>query len=63
MPIIAVRNSNIDLNNLGLVEKDLPAIQNWNRNQTMESILVGVKNSMSLSQNRKLAQPPEGTTF
>lgn len=47
----------------GLVERELPAIAGWNRNQTIESILVGLKNSMTNPQNRKLPQPPEGTSF
>ena len=47
----------------GLVGKDLPALTNWTRHQTIESILVGLKNSMTAPQNRKLSQPPEGSTF
>eukprot|EP01038_Epipyxis_sp_PR26KG_P013146 gene13146-17614_t len=47
----------------GNVESDLPALQVWNRNCTIESILVGLKNSMSAQQNRRLPQPPEGSSF
>lgn len=47
----------------GLVGKDLPALANWNRNMTIESVLVGIKNSMILPQNRKLPQFPEGSTY
>eukprot|EP01039_Chlorochromonas_danica_P013155 gene13155-15182_t len=47
----------------GLVEPSLPALINWNRNCTIESVLVGLKNMMTTPQNRRLPQPEEGTTF
>lgn len=47
----------------GVVEKELPAFQQWNRNSTIESVLVGIKNSMLSPQNRRLPQPPEGSMF
>jgi ubiquitin-protein ligase len=47
----------------GEVEPSLPALSNWNRNCTIESVLVGIKNMMAAPQNRRLPQPAEGTTF
>ena len=47
----------------GVVESSLPALANWNRNGTIESVLVGMKNAMASQQNRRLNQPPEGTNF
>ena len=47
----------------GNIERDLPAIASWNRNMTIESVLVNIKNSMTQPQNRKLSQPPEGSKF
>ena len=47
----------------GLVLSDLPALANWNRNGTIESILVSLKQLMTAPNNRRLAQPPEGTNF
>jgi hypothetical protein len=47
----------------GNVEHDLPAIANWNRNSNIEAILVGIKNAMGESKNRRLNQPHEGTNF
>jgi len=41
----------------------LAALKNWNRNTTMEHILMGIKNEMASPANRKLAQPAEGTMF
>lgn len=51
------------VSSLGVVENSLPALANWNRNGTIESVLVALKNSMTLPQNRRLPQPPEGSTF
>ena len=47
----------------GVVESELQALSNWNRNMTMESILVNIKNAMMAPQNRRLPQPPEGAVF
>ncbi|KAI4313728.1 hypothetical protein L6164_026684 [Bauhinia variegata] len=45
----------------GLVEPQLfPLLANWQREYTMEDILVQLKKEMMSPQNRKLAQPPEG---
>ncbi|XP_008777784.2 zinc finger protein VAR3, chloroplastic [Phoenix dactylifera] len=45
----------------GVVEPSLfPMLANWQREHTMEDILVNLKKEMSSSQNRKLYQPPEG---
>lgn len=47
----------------GVVNTDLQAIAQWNRNMTLESCLISVKNCMTTPQNRRLPQPAEGTTF
>ncbi|CAI0383325.1 unnamed protein product [Linum tenue] len=45
----------------GVVEPRLfPMLANWNRDYTMEEILVRLKKEMMSPQNRKLAQPSEG---
>ncbi|KAJ6718933.1 UBIQUITIN-CONJUGATING ENZYME E2 VARIANT 1A-LIKE [Salix purpurea] len=45
----------------GAVEPSLfPMLANWKREHTMEDILTQLKKEMTASQNRKLAQPPEG---
>ncbi|KAF9785150.1 UBC-like protein [Thelephora terrestris] len=41
----------------------LPVLQNWNRDKSLETILVEIRREMANLNNRKLAQPPEGTTF
>lgn len=38
-------------------------LANWNPNYSIETILSGLRNQMASHQNRKMAQPPEGTTF
>lgn len=38
-----------------------PMLANWQREYTMEDILTQLKKDMMSPQNRKLAQPPEGS--
>ena len=47
----------------GSIDRTLPALANWSRNSTIESVLVGIRNAMTSQQNRRLAQPPEGANF
>ncbi len=47
----------------GNVDNSFPAMANWTRNSTIESVLVGIKNAMLAPQNKRLPQPAEGTNF
>ncbi len=47
----------------GAVETNFPALANWTRSGTIESVLVALKNSMAAPANRRLPQPPEGSYF
>lgn len=47
----------------GQLTRDFPALANWNRNNTIETVLVQVRNSMTSAANRRLTQPPEGSVF
>lgn len=47
----------------GEVNTSLPAIASWTRANTIESVLVGIKNAMAQPQNKRLQQPPEGAYF
>jgi ubiquitin-conjugating enzyme E2 variant len=47
----------------GALTSDFPQLSRWNRNMTLESLLVAVKDSMNSPANRRLAQPPDGTKF
>jgi len=38
-------------------------LANWQRESTMEDILMQLKKEMTSPQNRKLAQPPEGVSI
>ena len=38
-------------------------LANWQRECTMEDILMQLKKEMMSPQNRKLAQPPEGVSI
>ncbi|KAG5006970.1 hypothetical protein JHK82_024900 [Glycine max] len=47
----------------GAVEPHLfPMLANWKREHTMEDVLIQLKREMMSPQNRKLTQPPEGTS-
>ncbi|KAF7371267.1 UBC-like protein [Mycena sanguinolenta] len=41
----------------------LSVLANWSRNSTMETLLVEIRREMAAASNRKLPQPPEGSTF
>jgi len=41
----------------------LVVLNSWNPNNSIETILLALKNEMSLPANKKLVQPPEGTMF
>jgi len=40
-----------------------PMLASWRRQYTMEGILVELKKEMASPANRKLQQPPEGSTY
>ncbi|PVF99898.1 UBC-like protein [Serendipita vermifera] len=41
----------------------LAVLANWNRNYSLETILVEMRREMAAPANRKLPQPAEGSTF
>ncbi|TFY74783.1 hypothetical protein EWM64_g9228 [Hericium alpestre] len=41
----------------------LPLLAAWDRSKSIETILVEIRKEMASFNNRKLPQPPEGTTF
>ncbi|KAI0255695.1 ubiquitin-conjugating enzyme/RWD-like protein [Lactifluus subvellereus] len=41
----------------------LPVLSNWNRSKSIETVLVEIRREMASFNNRKLPQPPEGSTF
>ncbi|KDQ51056.1 hypothetical protein JAAARDRAFT_41522 [Jaapia argillacea MUCL 33604] len=48
----------------GKVESSrLPVLAHWGRHFSIETILVEIRKEMASASNRKLPQPPEGTTF
>ena len=46
-----------------LIKEGLPALQQWDRKMTIESVLVSIKNAMTAPQNRRLTQPPDTAVF
>jgi ubiquitin-conjugating enzyme E2 variant len=56
--------------NMGCVLSDgtvdsrhFPTLGNWNRTYTLETVLTELRREMASSHNRKLPQPPEGSTY
>lgn len=47
----------------GMVEQQLPQLAGWNRNMKLLDIVLGLKNSMTNAHNRRLPQPPDGSSF
>ncbi|KAJ1967414.1 E2 ubiquitin-conjugating protein mms2 [Dispira parvispora] len=48
----------------GIVDpRKLACLAHWKRNYTMETVLVELRREMASPSNRKLHQPPEGSTF
>jgi len=41
----------------------LPVLAHWNRNNSIETVLVEIRREMASFNNRKLPQPSEGSTF
>ncbi|KAI0731056.1 UBC-like protein [Earliella scabrosa] len=41
----------------------LPVLAHWNRNYSIETVLVEIRREMASMSNRKLPQPPEGSMF
>ncbi|KAI0793792.1 UBC-like protein [Fomes fomentarius] len=41
----------------------LPVLAHWNRNYSIETVLVEIRREMASMSNRKLPQPPEGSIF
>jgi len=48
----------------GVVEASkFSILGSWNNSYSLETVLVGLKNEMASATNRRLNQPPEGSTF
>lgn len=52
----------VDKNGHVLVE-EFDTLKNWKRSYTMETILLELRKSMASPTNKKLQQPPEGSTY
>ncbi|KAJ4479050.1 UBC-like protein [Lentinula aciculospora] len=56
LPFVNQTNGEVD-------PSKLPVLREWNRDKTLESLLVEMRREMASFNNRKLPQPPEGSTF
>ena len=47
----------------GHVSKNVSVLRYWSRKETIESVLVALRNEMASLRHRRLPQPPEGETY
>ncbi|XP_055997979.1 ubiquitin-conjugating enzyme E2 variant 2-like [Ostrea edulis] len=48
----------------GVIEtKKLESVRNWNRSMSIRNVLQDIRRQMTLKENSKLSQPPEGSSF
>ena len=45
------------------MDKKLPVMRNWNRNNGIEQVLSSLRMEMCSDANRRLKQPPDGTMY
>lgn len=43
--------------------RTFPTLRDWNRSRTMETLLLDLRREMAQPHNRKLPQPPEGSSY
>ncbi|KAL5536907.1 MMS2 [Sanghuangporus sanghuang] len=56
LPFVNQTNGSVNPN-------DLAVLREWNRNKSIETVLVEIRKEMASYNNRKLPQPPEGSFF
>ncbi|KAG6374791.1 ubiquitin-conjugating enzyme/RWD-like protein [Boletus reticuloceps] len=56
LPFVNQTDGKVDPNKLNVLAQ-------WGKDSSIETILVGIRREMGSFNNRKLPQPPEGTTF
>ncbi|KAG9309910.1 ubiquitin-conjugating enzyme/RWD-like protein [Chiua virens] len=56
LPFVNQTDGKVDPAKLGVLAQ-------WGRDSSIETILVGIRREMGSFNNRKLPQPPEGSTF
>lgn len=44
-------------------QRHFAVLGNWNRQYTMETVLIELRREMAATHNRRLPQPPEGTNY
>ncbi|KAF8141888.1 ubiquitin-conjugating enzyme/RWD-like protein [Boletus edulis] len=56
LPFVNQTDGKVDPNKLNVLAQ-------WGKDSSIETVLVGIRREMGSFNNRKLPQPPEGTTF
>ncbi|KIJ58449.1 hypothetical protein HYDPIDRAFT_39865 [Hydnomerulius pinastri MD-312] len=56
LPFVSSTDGKVDPTKLNVLSQ-------WGRDSSIETVLVGIRREMASFNNRKLPQPPEGSTF
>lgn len=52
------------IENTGVVDRrTVPVLAKWQRNYSIKTVLQELRKLMTVKENQKLSQPPEGATF
>lgn len=52
------------IENTGVVDRRIvPVLARWQRSFSIKTVLQELRKAMTVKENQKFAQPPEGTTF
>mmetsp|Transcript_72742 Transcript_72742/g.189721 ORF Transcript_72742/g.189721 Transcript_72742/m.189721 type:complete len:146 (-) Transcript_72742:240-677(-) len=66
VPPVVKFNSRINISSVGpdgTLDKAFPRLASWHREVTIEQVLKDIRASMCSPANRKLPQPPEGSSY
>jgi ubiquitin-protein ligase len=53
----------VDQTNGEVIQSKVSVLKNWNRNSSIEQVLLALRAELYSEVNRRLRQPPDGTTF
>ncbi|XP_065299190.2 ubiquitin-conjugating enzyme E2 variant 2 isoform X1 [Dermacentor albipictus] len=61
--ISKIKMVGISESNGGVEKRSLSVLNRWQRNYSIKTVLQELRRAMTLKENQRMAQPPEGSTF
>lgn len=61
--ISKIKMVGISESNGGVEKRSLGVLNRWQRNYSIKTVLQELRRAMTLKENQRMAQPPEGSTF